>query len=121
MRESGVRRCAATLFTGAAIALTICVLAGCASSRALNTPHDKSAAAQASKPVEGLCDLPNPPPAQLAHQPGYQQFAVSVTDASGRSIAGLKQSDFVVYTASQNFPVAYFRENKNDEPLAIAL
>ena len=34
---------------------------------------------------------------------------------------GLATQDFVLYSGSQIFPVAYFREHKNDDPVAIAL
>jgi len=108
---------------GAALALIITVIAGCAGSR------QSSAQQQADNllhtvhpgPVEGLCKSPDLPPADVAHKPGYRQFDVSVTDSSGRPISALTQRDFVVYAGSQTFPVTYFREHKNDEPVAIAL
>jgi VWFA-related protein len=71
--------------------------------------------------VEGLCKSPDVPPADVAHIPGYRQFDVSVTNSTGWPVAGLTQRDFVLYAGTQTFPVAYFREHKNDEPVAIAL
>ncbi len=106
-----------------AVALMIIAIAGCAGRQqsSAQPQNEQTASNSSSRRVEGLCNLPDAPPADLAHKPGYRQFAVSVTDASGRLVSGLKQKDFVVHEESQSFPVAYFRENKNGEPLAIAL
>jgi len=81
----------------------------------------RAQAAAKPSPVAGLCKSPDAPPADLANKPGYQQFDVSVVDASGQPISGLTRQDFIVYENSRSFPVAYFREHKNDEPVAIAL
>src|SRR6202030_1912082 len=56
-----------------------------------------------------------------ADKPGYRQFDVSVTNSIGWPVSGLTQQDFVLYAGSQTLPIAYFREHKNDEPVAIAL
>jgi Ca-activated chloride channel homolog len=104
----------------AAVALTV---AGCAGSQPSSAPPASAqvAANPSHRPVAGLCKSPDAPPADVAHRPGYQQFDVSVTDASGQPISGLRQQDFVISVGTQSLPVAYFRENKNDEPVAIAL
>jgi VWFA-related protein len=102
----------------AAMALTF---AGCASSRQSMSQSQRAQAAAKPSSVAGLCKSPDAPPADLANKPGYQQFDVSVVDASGQPISGLTRQDFIVYKNSRSFPVAYFREPKNDEPAAIAL
>jgi VWFA-related protein len=61
------------------------------------------------------------PPAEVANNPGYHQFDVSVTNSTGWPVSGLTQQDFVLYAGSKTLPIAYFREHKNDEPVAIAL
>jgi Ca-activated chloride channel homolog len=104
----------------AAIAPTF-AFAGCASSRQSMSQAQRAQAAAKPSPVAGLCKSPDAPPADLANKPGYQQFDVSVVDASGQPISGLTRQDFIVYENSRSFPVAYFREQKNDEPAAIAL
>ena len=78
-------------------------------------------AAAKPSPVAGLRKSADVPPANLVHEPGYQQFDVSVVDASGQPISGLTRQEFIVYKDSTSFPVAYFREHKNDEPVTIAL
>jgi VWFA-related protein len=95
--------------------------AGCASSRHAISQAQRAQAAAKPSPVAGLCKSTDAPPADLAHKPGYQQFDVSVVDASGQPISGLTRQDFIAYENSRSFPVAYFREHKNDEPAAIAL
>jgi VWFA-related protein len=95
--------------------------AGCAGSRQPISQSQRAQAAAKPSPVTGLCKSPDVPPADLAHKPGYQQFDISVVDASGQPISGLTGQDFIVYETSRSFPVAYFRERKNDEPAAIAL
>ena len=103
------------VFAGAVV-LTIAAVSGCADSR--KSRAQESASKPARLPVEGLCKPPEVPSADLAHKPGYRQFAVSVTNASGLPISGLKQSDFVVSEESRKFPIDYFREH---EPVAIEL
>ncbi len=106
-------------------AATALTFAGCAGSRQAGAPPQIAQADAKPSPVTGLCKSPDAPPADVAHEPGYQQFDVSVTDSSGRPIPGLTQKDFfvtfVMYEGSRSVPVANFRENKNDEPIAIAL
>ena len=98
-------------------AATSLTIAGCASRRPSSAPPQ----IPPRQPVVGLCKSPAALPADVANKPGYHQFDVSVTDASGQPIPGLTQKDFVVFGQSRIFPVTYFRENHNDEPLAIAL
>jgi VWFA-related protein len=106
------------LLLAAAIAPTF---AGCASSRQAISQSQRAQAAAKPSPVGGLCKSPDAPPADVANKTGYQEFDVSVVDASGQPISGLTQQDFIVYENSRSSPVAYFREHKNDEPAAIAL
>jgi VWFA-related protein len=107
---------------GVGIALMITAVAGCTIRQSSAQPASQQAGSNSSPgPVEGLCKSPDVPPADVARKPGYRQFDVSVTDSTGWPISGLKQQDFVLYAGSQTFPVAYFREHKNDEPVAIAL
>jgi Ca-activated chloride channel family protein len=98
----------------------IAAIAGCAERRqsSAQTQNQVTAAKLARQPVEGLCGPPDVPSADLAHRPGYRQFAVSVTSASGLPVSGLKQADFVVSEESQKVPIDYFRERA---PVAIAL
>jgi VWFA-related protein len=97
------------------------IFVGCASSRHAMSQSQRAQAAAKPSPVAGLCKSPDAPPTDLANKPGYQQFDVCVVDASGQPISGLTRQDFIVYENSRSFPVAYFREHKNDEPVAIAL
>jgi VWFA-related protein len=122
MKGESVRTTGVSLLA-AAVALLITAIAGCADKQQSTAQPQNEQTASSSSPqhVDGLCKLPDMPPADLAHKPGYRQFSVSVTEASGRPISGLKQQDFVLSEESRTFPVAYFRENKNDEPVAIAL
>lgn len=116
-------RAIAISLLGARAALMITVIAGCANTQQSNAQAQNKETAASSTPrhVEGLCASPDAPPADLANKPGYQQFVVTVTDASGQPVAGLTQQNFVLYEESQNLPIDYFREDQNDEPVAIAL
>lgn len=101
---------------------TVLTVIGCT----LKESPEQQPSAQASSnssplPVERSCKSPGVPPANVARKPGYRQFDVSVTNSVGWPVPGLVQQDFVLYAGSQTFPVAYFREHKNDEPVAIAL
>jgi VWFA-related protein len=108
------------VFVAGAAALMIIAIAGCADrlQSSAQAQNQESAAKAPRPPVEGLCKPPDVPSADLAHKPGYRQFAVSVTNASGLPVAGLKQADFVVSEESQKFPINYFRERA---PVAVAL
>ena len=104
----------------AAAALMIIAIGGCAEQSRLIVPSraQQDAVTAPREPVEGLCKPPDVAAADLVQKPGYQQFSVSVVNATGMPVAGLKQSDFVVYRESQKFPVAYFKDHA---PVAIAL
>jgi len=103
----------------AAAALTV---AGCGLRESSAPPPSEQAVSNSSpRPVNELCKSADVPPADVARQPGYRQFDVSVTNSIGWPVSGLTQQDFVLYAGSQTFPVTYFREHKNDEPAAIAL
>src|SRR5437899_3891588 len=107
------------LILGAA-AMMITAIAGCSDrgQSSAQAQNQESAAKPVRLPVEGLCKPPDVPSAELAHKPGYRRFAVSVTNASGLPVSGLKQADFAVSEESQKFPINYFREHA---PVAIAL
>ncbi|MGO9453284.1 MAG: VWA domain-containing protein [Candidatus Binataceae bacterium] len=67
-----------------------------------------------------LC-APSPgPPEDVGKKPGYTQFVVSVRESSGAPVTGLQQTDFVVYSVSQRFPIEYFRESA-DAPISIVI
>lgn len=108
------------VFVPGLAALLIAAIAGCAERRqsSAQAQNQVTAAKPARQPVEGLCGPPDVPSAELAHKPGYRQFAVSVTNASGLAVSRLKQTDFVVSEESRKFPIDYFREHA---PVAIAL
>lgn len=107
---------------GAALALIISAVTGC-TLRQSGAQHQSGQAASnpSPQPVEGLCKSPDAPPSDVAHKPGYRQFDVSVTNSMGWPVSGLTQQDFLLYAGSRTFPVAYFREHNNGEPVAIAL
>jgi VWFA-related protein len=107
------------LFFAAATALTV---AGCTLRESGPQPPSAQSGPNSSPlPVKELCKSPDAPPADVAHKPGYRQFDVSVTNSTGWPVSGLTQQDFVLHAGSQTFPVTYFREHKDDEPVAIAL
>ena len=84
-------------------------------------PSVQAGSTSSPLPLEGSCKSPDVPPADLARKPGYRQFDVSVTNSIGWPVSGLTQQDFVLHAGSRTFPVTYFREHKDDEPVAIAL
>jgi VWFA-related protein len=103
----------------AAITLTV---AGCTLRQSPEQPSSGQAGSISSPvAVAESCKSPDVPPADVAHKPGYRQFDVAVTNSLGWPVSGLTKQDFVLYAGSQMFPVAYFREHKNDEPVAIAV
>ena len=61
------------------------------------------------------------PPANLLAKPGFIQFAVSVTDSSGKPVAGLKHSDFQARAGNQTLPIQYFREEPSGPPTSIVI
>jgi VWFA-related protein len=98
---------------GAAVAIA---MAGCAS-----TPQ-----APATPPVEisaplNLCTSANSPPNNIATHPGYVQYAVTVTDADGNPVSGLKQSDFIAYVPGRRLPIEYFDDQPGKAPQSIVV
>src|SRR5271154_4837302 len=98
---------------GAAVAIAI---AGCAS-----TPQ-----APATPPVEisaplNLCTSAYSPPNNIATHPGYVQYAVTVTDADGNPVSGLKQSDFIAYVPGRRLPIEYFDDQPGKAPQSIVV
>jgi VWFA-related protein len=98
----------------AAIAIAV---AGCAPSTPL--PNLAPPPTNVSAPLN-LCAPIDAPPKDLATQPGYVQYAVTVTDGAGNLVRDLKQSDFVAHLGSEPLPIKYFREDKNT-PVSIVL
>jgi VWFA-related protein len=99
-----------SLFVAVGAAITI---AACASSQ-------RSAPTEISPPLN-LCMAVDAPTVQVAEEPGYVQYAVTVTDAAGKPVRGLMQSDFAVHAGNQTLPIKYFREAKGDAPESIVL
>ena len=107
---------------GLGIGLMIAAFTGCTIEESSLHPETQQAGSSSSPlSVEGSCKSRDVPPPDVAHKPGYRQFEASVTDSLGWPVPGLTQRDFVLYAGSQTFPVAYFREHKNDAPVAIAV
>ena len=75
--------------------------------------------AQIAAPLK-LC-TPAAPPADLLARPGFTQFAVSVTDSTGKPVTGLKQSDFEARAGGQILPIEYFHEEPNGAPTSIVI
>jgi VWFA-related protein len=103
------------------LALMIAAIIGCAIKQSPQPPSGQAGSNSPPLPLEGSCKRQDAPPAEVAHKSGYRQFDVSVTNSIGWPVSGLTQQDFVLYAGSQTLPIAYFREHKNDEPVAIAL
>lgn len=80
-----------------------------------------AATVTAEPPVLDLCALPALAPAALRAKPDYVEFAVSVIDANGAPITGLKQSDFIVREDTRQFPIAYFRETSAKTPTSLVI
>ena len=105
------------------LVLLICagVIAGCgaASQPAPASPYaattaatTSSATSAVSAPLE-LCRLPDLPAASVLSKPGYAQVAVSLTDANGAPLDGLKKSDFTVRSGPNPDPIVYFRQESS--------
>jgi len=61
-------------------------------------------------------------PADLRSKAGYLQWAVSVTDANGAPITGLKKSDFAARSGSTSYPIAWFQETTSTAtPVSLVL
>src|ERR1700722_20646427 len=111
-----------TSILGVGIALMITAGTGCTIRQSSEHPQSEQTGSNSpSLAVDLSCKSQGTPPADVADKPGYRQFDVSVTNSIGWPVSGLTQQDFVLYAGSQTLPIAYFREHKNDEPVAIAL
>jgi hypothetical protein len=75
--------------------------------------------AQIAAPLK-LC-TPAPPPADLLAKPGFMQFAVSVTDSTGKPVTGLQRSDFEARAGGQALPIEYFHEEPEGAPTSIVI
>jgi VWFA-related protein len=106
---------------GVGIALMITAVTGCTLKQSPEPPSEQVGSNSTPLPVERSCKSPDAPPPDVANNPGYRQFDVSVSNSIGWPVSGLTQRDFVLYAGSQTLPITYFREHKNDEPVAIAL
>lgn len=105
---------------GLGIALMITVT-GCTLKQSPEPPSEQVGSNSSPLTVERSCKSQDAPPPDVANKPGYRQFDVSVSNSIGWPVSGLTQQNFVLYAGSQTLPIAYFREHKNDEPVAIAL
>jgi VWFA-related protein len=107
-------------FFAVAILLT---LAGCAANRSNSAPV--AIATPAGPAPLDLCpDLTQSQPdapASVANQPGYTQLAISVTDASGKPVPGLRQSDFSVDLLGKHLPIVYFAGEEHSAPTSLVV
>ncbi len=96
---------------GAAVAIA---MAGCASSPQppVTPPVEISAPLNLCSPIAS-------PPNNIATHPGYVQYAVTVTDADGNPVSGLKQSDFIAYVPGRRLPIEYFDDETGKAPQSI--
>jgi VWFA-related protein len=104
----------------------ILACAGCATNQSNNGPV--AIATPTAPPPLNLC----PDPAQstdgqsaataaAANQPGYTQLAISVTDASGKPLPGLRQSDFSVDLPGQHLPIVYFASEEHTAATSLVI
>ncbi len=111
-RQSGLLKLARLALHPAGVAaLAILVLGGCAS----------NAGPPPAPPPVNVCAPVDLAPSHLAGQPGYAQFAVTVTDAANNPVTALKQSDFEARAASKSIPIQYFRNNYTGAPTALVI
>ena len=106
---------------GVGIALMITAVTGCTLKQSPQPPSEQVGSNSSPLTVKRSCKSQDAPPPDVANKPGYRQFDVSVSNSIGWPVSGLTQQNFVLYAGSQTLPIAYFREHKNDEPVAIAL
>lgn len=79
----------------------------------LNLPQTKAPARQAGTELT----LPEP---SIAHQEGYEQVTVTVTDQSGNYVTGLQKGDFRVLLDGQERPVTFLRQD-TDTPVSVGI
>ena len=101
---------------GLLIFVVAIALAACAGEQ--NRPPTLPSA-QIAAPLK-LC-TPAAPPADLLANPGFMQFAVSVTESTGKPVMSLKQSDFEARAGGQTLPIQYFREEPDGAPTSIVI
>src|SRR5258708_4795536 len=89
---------------------------GCTSAQ--NQQPNRSSV-QIAAPLK-LC-TPAAPPADLVAKPGFIQFAVSVTDSTGKPVTGLKPSDFEARAGGHTLPIQYFHEEADGAPKSIVI
>ena len=119
------RRCSERLLVALVVAG---ILAGCSGANPpVSEPPPAAAATPSSvRPQESaaldLCRPMDLAPAKILSRPDYKQLAVTLTDSSGASIGGLKQSDFAVRTGSKPSPIVHFREESSvTTPVSIVI
>jgi VWFA-related protein len=84
----------------------------------------QAAVARKTAPISAplsLCTPTDAPSEEIGSKPGYVQYAVTVTDASGNPVRGLKASDFVVKAGDRSVPIGFFREDDGDAPESIVI
>ncbi len=98
------------------VVATAFALAGCGSTQ---DRQPALSSAQIAAPLK-LC-IPAAPPADLLAKPGFIQFAVSVTDSTGKPVTGLQRSDFEAHAGGQTLPIQYFHEAPDGAPTSIVI
>jgi Ca-activated chloride channel homolog len=109
---------------GAILFVSALLIAGCSSAVNTSSPAQPAAApgAAATQAWLDLCSLPDLAPTDLRSKTDYMQWAVSVTDASGAPITGLKSSDFLARSGSNSYPISWFRETASPAtPISLVL
>ena len=97
---------------GALPVISALLIAGCSAAVHPSPPAPPGAVSETAttQPWLDLCRLPDLAPADLRSKTGYLQWAVSVTDATGAPVTGLKKSDFLARSGSSSYPISWFRE-----------
>ena len=111
------------LFAVVSFISLVVMLAGCAATTPLSTPLPAAAPSTTQLPPPNPACLAKeaaPPPA-VTSKPGYTPLRVSVVDAQGHPVRGLKQSDLVVSSQGNQPPVVYFHENTNGIPTSVVI
>ncbi len=119
-RFSSYWRLAQRLFASVAV-LVSTLFVGCAITP--NPPQQVapiSQAATVSAPLR-LCPANDQAPTEVRSKPGYIQIVASVSDASGRPVIRLKQSDFDIHNAGRNIQSVYFHEDSAGLPASVVI
>ena len=107
-----------------AVAALVCglTLAGCAGTQGAASGQASTATASSEPPAPPkLCASPDDVPAALSGKPGYAQFWVTVSEAQGQPIGGLKQADFAVTVSGRSVPIDFFRADQGDAPISLVI